>query len=45
MKHSWCSDLRAFCSPDCRDDRIALDGIQIQSSSEPTKLKTGRKDI
>ncbi|KAB1218142.1 hypothetical protein CJ030_MR3G014448 [Morella rubra] len=36
--------LGAFCSAECRDDRIALDGFYKQISLESMKLRTGKKD-
>ncbi|GAV80608.1 DUF581 domain-containing protein [Cephalotus follicularis] len=34
--------LKAFCSPDCRDDQIALDGFDEKTSLESTKMKMPR---
>ncbi|XP_031278082.1 uncharacterized protein LOC116136531 [Pistacia vera] len=33
--------LSAFCSPECRDDQIALDGFDKEVSKESTKITMG----
>lgn len=33
--------LRAFCSAECRDDQIALDGFDKEVSREPSKMEMG----
>ncbi|KAJ4722505.1 Protein of unknown function (DUF581) [Melia azedarach] len=33
--------LRAFCSPECRDDQIAVDGFDKEFSKQPTEMGMG----